>query len=77
VVISQPAGPPAALASIFEPASDSFASTLANMIQTPGSFESIDALLTAGLDAGTCCTGIFYEDRRFGSGFFFARRRTP
>jgi filamentous hemagglutinin family protein len=77
VVISQPAGPPAAPASIFEPASDSFASTLANMFQTPGSFESIDAMLTAGLDAGTCCTGIFYEDRRFRSGYFFAQRRTP
>jgi hypothetical protein len=76
-VISPPAGPPAAPAFIFEPASDSFASTLANMIQTPAGFETIEAMLTAGLDAGTCCTGIFYEDRRFGPGFFFARRRNP
>jgi hypothetical protein len=76
-VITPPAAPPAALASVFVPASDSFASVLANMIQTPGSFESIDAMLTAGLDTGSCCTGIFYQDKRFGPGSFFARHRTP
>jgi hypothetical protein len=73
VVITSAAAP----AFVFEPTSDSFASTLANMIQTPGSFESIEAMLIAGLDAGTCCTGIFYQDKRFGPGSFFARHRNP